>query len=95
MASIVGRFKKGRITVNVVQGEYKGKKTYSYTLQKQVFKDNEWQDSDFFTITDLIDLQCILQKIVSHYVKFVKVEPKPKEPEPVEEPEPEVEEPPF
>jgi len=83
----IARFKKGKVTLFQQKGEYQGKPTTSWTLQKSIFKkeSNTWEKSDFYTITDLQDIQSILQRVIAEYVKFEKVMPKPK-PEPSESP---------
>ena len=77
------RLKKGKITVFVVQGEYQGKKTYSYTIEKSFLdKDTkEWKKSPFFSVADLQDLSAITSEIIAKAVKHEKVEPKKPEPE--------------
>jgi len=42
---------------------------------KSVFKkeSNSWEKSDFYGITDLQDIQSILQRVVSQYVKYKKI----------------------
>lgn len=78
MAEIVGRFKKGKITVGVVKGKYKDKETTSFTLNKRILKEGgNWQNSDFLTITDLQDIQSLTTRICSDYVKYEKAGQKP------------------
>lgn len=84
VASLVGSFKKGKVQINVISGDYQGKPTTSFTIKKQVLKDGKWTDSDFYTITDMMDVQAILGRIISQYVKYKKIEPKPKEETPEE-----------
>lgn len=82
MADVVGRYRKGKIQVNVVKGEFQGKSTISYTLQKRILtKSGEWKDSSFLNITDLQDIISLFSRICTTHVKFEKVEPKPKPPE--------------
>lgn len=78
MAGIIARYKKGKITVNLIEGNYKGEATYSYTVNKSVFKKetNTWENSNFLGITDLQDLLSILNTIIVKYVKVEKVESK-------------------
>lgn len=78
MAEITGRFKKGKITLSRVKGEYNDKPTTSFTIQKSVFKkeSNTWENSDFLSITDLQDIRSLVTRVCSEYVKFEKVEPK-------------------
>lgn len=75
---VIGRFKSGRISVAVVEGDYEGKPTISFTINKSVFdkKTNQWKDSPFFTSTDIKDLAGILDKVIQHNVKYVKAGPK-------------------
>lgn len=79
MANLVGSFKKGKVQINVISGDYQGKPTTSFTIKKQVLKDGKWADSDFYTITDMMDVQAILGRIISQYVKYKKIEPKKEE----------------
>jgi len=79
VANLVGSFKKGKVQINVISGDYQGKPTTSFTIKKQVLKDGKWADSDFYTITDMMDVQAILGRIISQYVKYKKIEPKKEE----------------
>ena len=76
MGTVSSRFKKGRITIATVDGVYDKKPTRSYTIQKSIFnkEQNKWIKSDFFTITDIQDLQELVNRIVNEYVKYEKVE---------------------
>lgn len=80
MAGTIARYKKGKITVNLIEGNYKGEPSFSYTVNKSVFKKETktWETSNFLGITDLQDLVSILNTIIVKYVKVEKVkEPKP------------------
>lgn len=76
---MTGRFNKGKVQLTVVEGEYNGKKTLSFLVKKRILKDNQWKDTEFFTITDLQDLLSIVVKIVGSYVKYSKIEAKPQQ----------------
>ena len=87
-AKLVKVFKMGKTQVNVIQGEYNGNPTYSFTLQKNTYnkETKEHGKSDFFNPTDLRDIQIALNRVLSNSVKedVIKAKEQP-------EPEPEIE----
>ena len=88
MAKCIGRFKKGKMTLAVIKGSFtkdgKTVESTSFTISKSVLKDGKWEKSDFLSITDIQDVQTLAARLLSDYVKYQKVEPKP---EPESQPE--------
>lgn len=84
MAEVKTRLKKGNITLSLIVGEYQGKPTRSFTINKRIRdrESGEWKDSDFFSPTDLNDLRVLVDKVLITTVKVEEIKPKPPE-EPV------------
>ena len=59
----------GKVKAAVWEGDYQGKKTYSVTLNKSYLKDNKWNNSNYFTTTDLRDLYILVGSMLSKNVK--------------------------
>ena len=88
MGKPIQKLTAGKVQVTVWEGEYQGKKTYQFSVQKSYLKDNEWQNSEYLNPTDLRDLMTILIKILSGQVNSRKIEQKHEvEPEQQEEPD--------
>ena len=54
-------FKKGKISLCQWSGEYQGKPTTSYSLTKRVLdpKTNQWSESKYLSVTDIMDIQAL------------------------------------
>jgi len=86
MSQPVKKFSKGRMVLSVWKGNYEGKETTSFSLQKSYKKkDGSWANSNFFTEPDLRDANIIISHICGKTVKEKKIEPKP-EPAPEQMP---------
>lgn len=89
MAKLIKVWKTGKTQVCCIQGEYKGEKTYSFTLQKNTYntETKEHGKSEFFTAPDLRDLNLCISKVILGGVKVKDITPReePRE-EPVNEP---------
>ena len=73
MAEVIGRFKKGKVTLTVIKGKYNGNDTTSFTIKKSILKDKQWKETDFLTITDLQDVLSLVTRTCSDYVKYEPV----------------------
>lgn len=86
MAKLIKVWKTGKTQVCCIQGEYKGEKTYSFTVQKNTYnrETKEHGKSEFFTAPDLRDLNLCISKVVLGSVKVTDIKPRE---EPVNEEE--------
>lgn len=66
----VKTLKFGKMELSVWEGEYKGKTTTSYSIQKS-YKDkqDEWKQTTFFYLVDLRDLLILLIGFVTGGIK--------------------------
>jgi len=81
----VKKWSKGKMTVSMWKGEYQGKPTTSFSIQKTYKQGEEWKHSNFYSEPDLRDLNIIISHICGKTVKEKKIEPKP-EPAPEQMP---------
>ena len=79
------KWRQGKIECALWQGEWEGKPTYSYSINKNYFskKKDKWETTKYFTIVDLRDLVMVVLSIIMQSIKPKKVEPKP-EPKPAD-----------
>lgn len=77
----------GNLKCAIFEGEFKGKTTHSFKFQKSYKdKNGDWQNTDFFFLTDLRDLALLALGLVTKSIKFKKIESQKQQP--TEEPEP-------
>ena len=81
MALPVKEFKFGKVSAAAFEGEYQGKKTYSFKFQKSYKKDGEWKRTDYFTSVDLRDVYILIGRILNNQVREIVPQAKKSEPE--------------
>lgn len=79
----IKRFRFGKIQIALWENAYEGKKTCSFTIQKNYkAKDGEWKRTGNFTSVDLRDINVAITRILGNAVISEKVEPKTEQREP-------------
>ena len=71
MAAPIKSYSLGHVTGAIFEGDYKGKKTYSFKFQKQRYDDATKKSvyGDFFSTADLANLATLVQKMAISTVK--------------------------
>lgn len=69
MGKPINEYRLGSVRLTEWEGEYKGKKTESFSLKKSFFKDNAWRDTDFYNSTDLRDLYLVVGALLHDKVR--------------------------
>ena len=86
MAQPTKKWSKGKMTISLWKGNYEGKETTSFSVQKNYKKkDGTWEHSQFFTEPDLRDLGILALYLCAQSIKEKTFQPK-SEPEPEQMP---------
>jgi len=74
----VAKKKMGNVELALWESIFEGKKTYSYSIQKNRFNkaENKWETSNFFTPADMTDLLALVQDTVLSNIRKEVIEPK-------------------
>ena len=52
------------VEIAIWKGDYKGKTTWSFTLQKSYKKDGKWENTNFFNKSDLNAIIPLVQSVI-------------------------------